>query len=122
MHKLLKLRNQKARVQLHVTSATSRSHTDIPYENLSAITAERCLPNPAELLSAERSPALEQLEANFDYILLDTSQVTSFRTRCKWRRLDGVVDGGKIYGYPYPSMNEAVAALRFANANIVERS
>lgn len=122
MHKLLKLRNKNGVSNYMSTSATLEEVIQTtPYENLSAITAGTLPPNPAELLSAERvAGLLEQLEANFDYILLDTSPVNVVSDALQMASVcDGVVMVAKYMATTYPSMNEAVAALRFANANIV---
>jgi len=90
-------------------------------ENLWVITSGILPPNPSELLSSNNMTHLmENLEASFDFIIIDSPPVNIVTDALAVSKfVDGVAVIAAQNVTRYPDLKRAVASLEFADANIL---
>lgn len=96
---------------LHVTN----------YKNLSVITAGILVPNPSELLASDKmSSFLQELESQFDYIVIDTPPLNVVVDAMPLIKLsDGVILIIKEGASTYPELNKTIKSLEMVDAKIL---
>ena len=102
-------------------SAIDKAIQKTKTEHLFAISAGTLPPNPAELLgSDEMKNVMAELEKQFDFIVIDTSPINIVSDALVLSKLvDGVAIIVKQNKSSHPSVKDAVAKLKFAEANII---
>lgn len=91
------------------------------FTNLFVLPAGSCPANPAELLASEpMAVLLQQLETDFDYILIDTPPINIVSDALPIiKQSDGVVGIIRANSSTYPEVDKMVQSFEFIEANVL---
>ena len=91
------------------------------HENLSVICSGSIPPNPAEILASEPMvDFLDEIERDYDYIILDTPPVNVVSDALPLAKIsDGVVMVVRSNSSTYPELDKTIASLEFIGAKIL---
>ncbi len=93
---------------------------DTQYQNLSIISAGSEFPNPSKLLACEElGELLVVLSERYDYIIFDSAPINVVAdAELLFEHVDGVVLVARYNKTTYKDLDEVIAKLRFARANL----